>query len=218
MVLTLVAVSLLTDIAPGPFEPKRRPPAPPPAQCTQDSQCMLSTFQGCCPGCCSGPPHAIPKGTKEGEFCAAVVCERPDCSAVRCARPPDLSSYVATCRAGRCVAVEKSAAAPAQCRVAADCKVVTASPPAGAGCYSSPCGCCPVTQAVPVDAVVPLQQRPADKKQDGKPNFGLSTGGPPAPPPPSCSPCPAPSGGEAVCQAGQCVLGQPPVSRPRPPG
>lgn len=214
MVLTLVALSLLGDIAPGPFEPKRRP-APPPPQCAQDTDCVLSTFQGCCPSCCQAPPHAIPKGTKEGEFCAAVDCSMPDCSAVRCARPPDLSSFAAACRAGRCVALPKTAMPPPQCRTAQDCKVVTAPPP-GSACQQSPCGCCPVTQALPVDVVVP---RPAEKpRPEGKPNFGLSTGGPQDRPQPNCAPCPAPSGGEAACQSGQCVLVQPPILRPRPPG
>jgi hypothetical protein len=216
MVLTLVALSLLTDIAPGPFAPKRPPPKQPPPQCTQNSDCVLSTWQGCCPSCCSGPPHAIRKGTKEGEFCAAVDCAMPNCNAVRCARPPDLSSFVAVCRAGTCVAEPKTSQAPAQCQTAQDCKVVNAPL---AGCQQRPCGCCPVTQALPIDAVVPLQQRPAEKKStDGKPNFGLSTGGSSPPQQPNCAPCPAPSGGEAACQSGQCVLVQPPVIRPRPPG
>lgn len=218
MVLTLLALSLLTDIAPPQFTPKRKPPPPsqPAPECSQNSDCVLNTFQGCCGSCCSAPPHAIRKGTKEGEICAAVECARPNCDAVRCAKPPEVSSYVALCLAGSCVAEPKIAQLPVQCTTAADCKVVNAPM---AGCQQSPCGCCPVTQALPVDAVVPLQQRPADKKKnEGKPNFGLSTGGGTAPQPPNCAPCPAPTGGEAACQAGQCVLVQPPIIRPRPPG
>lgn len=144
----------------------------------------------------------------------------PDCSAVRCAKPPDVGSFVAACQAGRCVAVAKTAA-PAQCRVNQDCRVVDAVPPAGASCHQSACGCCPVTQAVPVDAVVPLQKRPAEPKSppNGKPDFGLSTGGPTAPPQaPNCSACPAPTGGTAACQAGRCVLQELPRPRPIPPG
>ena len=211
MLLTLVTLSLLGDVAPFP-----KVPAPPPAQCSADDQCMLSTFQGCCGGCCGGAPHAVRKGTRENERCAVIDCALPDCSAVRCAKPPDPASFVAVCRAGQCVAVQKNEA-PAECRSTSECTVATSAPP-GASCHQSACGCCPVSRAVPVDAVVPLQKRRDDAPPDkpGKPNFGLSTGGPNAPPAPNCSPCPAPTSGSAVCQAGRCVFIEQPIIRPRP--
>jgi hypothetical protein len=222
MVLTLVALSLLGDIAPGPV--LRQPPPPPPVQCREDTDCVLSTFQGCCGGCCGAAPHGVPRGANEAAACAAVDCAKPDCAAVRCARPPDPGTFVPACRAGRCVALPKSAP-PAQCRVNTDCVVVTAVPPAEASCHRSACGCCPLTQALPVDAAVPLQKRESPsappKKPGEKPPFGLSTGGPP-PAAPNCSACPQPTGGTAACQSGQCVLLQPqvprPEPRPRPPG
>jgi hypothetical protein len=213
MLLSLVAVSLLADIAPPPppVAPKR--PPPPPAACRADTDCRLSTFAGCCPGCCTPPPHAVPVGTKEGEFCAAVDCAPPNCEAVKCARA-DALDWVAACVGGRCVAQRRQA----ECRVDADCRVVETMP---AGC-SGACGCCPTTQAVPADAVVPLQRRPTprpspEKKQGEPPNFGLSTGSPAGPPPPQCSPCPAPVPGRAACQLGRCVLLPLEPPRPRPP-
>jgi len=209
MLLTLVTLSLLADVAPF--------PRPAPAQCSADDDCVLSTFQGCCGGCCGVAPHAVPRGTNEAARCAVIDCAPPDCSAVRCAKPPDPASFAPACRAGRCVAVPKNVE-PAECRANVDCSVVTAAPPAGDSCHRSACGCCPVTQAVPVDAVVPLQQKRNDGAPDqpGKPKFGLSTGGPNSPPAPNCSPCPAPAGGTAACQAGKCVLMQQPIIRPRP--
>lgn len=215
MLLTLVTLALLGDVAPG---PRIKRPAPPPSQCSADADCVLSTFQGCCGGCCGVAPHAIPRGFNEQARCAVVDCAMPDCSAVRCAKPPDPNDFAPACRSGRCVAVPKNEA-PAQCRVNADCTVVTAVPPAGALCHSSPCGCCPVTQAVPIDAAIPLQQRqgPPKKADPKKPNFGLSTGnGLPPPQAPSCAACPPPAGGTAVCQAGRCVLQQLPPPRPLP--
>ena len=211
MLLALVISSLLGDVAPGPL--LRRPPA----QCAADVECVLSTYQGCCGGCCATAPHAVPRGTDETRRCANIVCAMPDCSAVRCAQPPDQTSFVAVCRSGQCLAVQK-VTAPPECRVDTDCSLVTAAPPMSANCHRSPCGCCPVTQAVPADGAVPLQKRaPETGKARSKPDFGLSTGGPPVPPPPSCSPCPSPSGGTALCQSGRCVLVDSPP-RPRPPG
>ena len=216
MLLVLVLSSLLGDVG-----PRRPQPVPPPPQCTVDANCELSTFAGCCGGCCPGEPHAVPVGTKEGLHCMAVDCAAPDCAAVRCAQPRPASDFVAACRAGRCVALPKTHEA-AQCRVDLDCRVVVATPPAGDSCHRSACGCCPVSQAVPVNEVVPLQeQRPAptQPKSEGKPNFGLSTGdGRPAP---QCSPCqaPVPNGG-AACLGGRCVLTPPKpvkVPVPRPP-
>ena len=208
MILALVTLSLLGDVLPGPVA--RQPARPQQPQCLADGDCVLSTFQGCCGSCCAVTPHAVPRSVEEGRVCASVDCKQPDCSAVRCAAAPDPTQFVAACRASRCVAVTKAQAAP-QCRTNSDCRVVTMGPPAGASCHRSPCGCCPVTQAIPADGVVPLQKKPAPA---GKPDFGLSTGGAPPPQAPNCSPCPIPAGGTALCQSGRCVLVDVP---PRPP-
>ena len=194
MLLTLVTLSLLADVAP------RRPP---PSQCRADTDCVLSTFQGCCGSCCKGPPHAVPRRTKENDHCAMVDCEMPDCAAVRCAAPVDPASFAAVCRSGQCVATQK-VDSPAECRADGECRVVT-TPSPGAACLQSPCGCCPASRAVPVDAVVPLKKKPVEKK--ARPDFGLSTGGPTLPPQaPPCSACQRPENGVAVCRAGRCVL------------
>ncbi len=203
MLLTLVTLSLLADVAP------RRPP---PSQCRADTDCVLSTFQGCCGSCCQGPPHAVPRGTKENDHCAMVDCVELNCSAVRCAAPPEPASFVPVCRSGQCVAAQK-VELPAECRVDSECRVVT-TPAPGAACLQSPCGCCPASRAAPVDAVVvPLQKKPVEKK--GKPDFGLSTGGPTAAPQgPNCSACQRPEEGKAACRSGRCVLT--PVVIPHP--
>ena len=213
MLLALVTLSLIGDVAPGPFVKR---PAPPPAQCQGDGDCVLSTWDGCCGGCCPSAPHAVRRGVNEAAPCAAIDCALPRCEEVRCAQAPDPTVFVAACRAGRCVAVAKSAPAPSECRANADCSVRSIGPP-GAACHRSPCGCCPVSQALPVDAVVPLQKKPLTPKTppDVKPDFGLSTGGAPAPQAPNCSPCPAPSGGTAACQGRVNSSG--PAAQARPP-
>ncbi|PZR09075.1 MAG: hypothetical protein DI536_22820 [Archangium gephyra] len=176
MWMTLVALSLLSDVPP-------RRVAPPAVECRQDSECVISTFRGCCPACCEPPPRAVKKGTKEGDVCMAMLCEEPDCSTVRCAKP---AAATAVCRQHRCVAVELPS--NAQCRVDTDCKVVDV-PTAN--------GCCTERRAVPLDTPAPLSR---DTKKGER--FGLST--PTAPQ--ACGPCPATTGGEAVCSAGRCEL------------
>lgn len=177
MVLTLVALSLLTDVPP-------RRILPPPVECREDSECVISTFRGCCPDCCEPEPHAVKKGTREGEICIAMMCEkRANCAAVRCAKP---AAATAVCRQNKCVAVELGA--NAQCRIDTDCKVID-MPTAN--------GCCTERRAVPLDTPTPLTKDA--KKGEG---FGLST--------PSasqaCGTCPATMGGEAVCSSGRCEL------------
>jgi hypothetical protein len=227
MLLRLLTLTLLADVVVGP-EPKAVPR--PPSVCSQDADCVLSTFEGCCGSCCPSPPHAAPRGTNEAARCAVIDCARPRCDAVRCARAPEaVDAYLAICRVGQCVAVRKPVAERAVCRVDADCQVVMLSPPAGAACHQGPCGCCPSPTAVPVDAPVPVppptKRRPqspqAPQSPDGKgPTFGLSTGDgatPARPPPqgPACAPCPGgPSGVRAACIGGQCQL----APRPMPPG
>lgn len=216
MLLTLLTLSLLNDVAPRP-RPRPAPPPPQAAECRADGDCVLSTFQGCCGNCCAVAPHAVVRGSNEGAQCAVIDCEAPDCSRVRCRSAPPPGAFVPACRAGRCVAVPRDEP-PAQCRIDADCRVVSAAPPTGAACHQSACGCCATTQAIPADAVVPLQQRPrpgGKPQTPGSPPFGLSTGKPDAPAP-NCSPCPAPEPGVAACQAGRCVLQSTPRPRPWP--
>lgn len=213
MLLALVTLGLLGDVAPGPFV---RP------QCTADTECVVSTFDGCCGSCCGRSPHAVPRGVNEAGPCATSACSPPNCAAVRCEPIAAASEFVAACRGGRCVAVPKSAPI-AECRVSSDCSVMNVAPPPGDSCHRSACGCCPVSLAMPIDSVVPLQKRPPNTKNSPgeKPDFGLSTGKPTQPQAPNCSPCPAPSGGTAVCRAGRCMLQtQQPIPRPfpRPPG
>jgi hypothetical protein len=102
--------------------------------------------------------------------------------------------------------------------------VVQVSPPAGSACFASPCGCCPVNAAVPVEQRLPVapeersSPKPAAKDQ---PRFGLSapSGARPRPEPVQCAPCPRPEPASAACVAGTCALVPPrPVPRPLPPG
>lgn len=216
MLLSILTLALLTDVAPRPY-PR---PAPRPAECTADGDCMLSTFNGCCGSCCTPDPHAVRKDNNEAARCAVIDCAGPDCSAVKCRQGRDPSEFVPACRAGRCVALPRNQE-PAQCRADTECRVVEATPPARATCHQSACGCCPVSQAVPIDAVVPLQRRPPlPPTKNGpaeKPNFGLSTGEPTGLQRPSCSPCPGPMPARAACVSGRCVL-QPVIRRPPNPG
>lgn len=175
MWLTIAVLSLLSDVP-----PRRIAPSPP--ECRQDSDCVISTFQGCCPGCCEAAPRAVKKGTKEGEICIAMMCERPDCSAVRCARP---EPHVAVCRANRCVAVPTKEPQPAECAKASDCRVIE-RPTAD--------GCCTTRVAAPNGTSTPLTK---------KPKYGLTA------PAGACAPCPPAEGGEAACEANRCVLRRP---------
>ncbi len=212
---TLVVLAVLTDIAPPPPFKK---PMPAPVECVADAECVLSTFAGCCGSCCPADPYAVRRDSTANEPCGIVMCGPRDCRSERCRPARNVSELVAACRANRCVALPK-AQATAQCRADAECRVVEAAPPAGAACHQSACGCCPVSQAVPVDAVVPLQRRAPGgnppKEETGKPAFGLSTGE--SAPRPQCSPCPAPVPARAACQSGQCVL-VPGTRRPPFPG
>lgn len=207
MIAATLALLVLADIAPAPpiSTPKRRPPA----ECSADHECVLSTFQGCCGSCCPGPPHAVRKGVDESQRCAIVDCAMPDCAAVRCMRAPDpIENFVAVCRAGRCQAVEKPVSPPvppaAVCRANSECRVVLSAP--------APGQCCGTPIAQSIDAPIPLQRRAppptgAKKKADDGPSFGLSTGdGNSGSAAPVCGPCAAPTGVNARCIAGQCVL------------
>ncbi|MFT3710457.1 MAG: hypothetical protein QM817_22770 [Archangium sp.] len=212
MMITALALLLLGDVV---FEPV--PKIRPPDQCSADSDCELSTFQGCCGSCCPAPPHAIRKGSNEGARCAVIDCALPNCDAVRCMRAPEpVSSYLAICRVGQCVAVMKPIKQTAVCRVDDECRVVQLPP--------SPGQCCGIPAAQPIDAPLPQQPKRTppvknEKKGDG-PQFGLSTGdgtGPRPQLPQNCGVCPAPTNVRAACSAGQCVL-TPNRPIPIPPG
>ncbi|MFO0601219.1 MAG: hypothetical protein U0228_38270 [Myxococcaceae bacterium] len=212
--LSTLALLVLADIAPGPFVPKR--PPPPAGECTANDQCELSSFQGCCGSCCPGPPHAIRKGTNEALRCAAIDCALPNCDAVKCARPAP-GTYVAVCRAGQCVAQQTTA----QCSADVECKVAMMPPPSSAACHRTACGCCPSAEAVSIDTPVPLTRptgpQPSAPPANGKPNYGLSTGGSSSTSGQQCPVCPAAPPATARCVQGQCVMTVTPP-RPPPPG
>ncbi len=160
MWLTLVTLSMLADVPPRRHEP----------QCRRDDDCVVSTFQGCCPGCCPAAPHVVKRGTKEGELCMAMVCEaQTSCAAVKCAKP---ANVVAVCRAGRCVAEPPRG----ECKADNECKVVETFD-----------GCCTSRRAVPLETSVPLTKKTT--------KFGLSAPGPTcgacAPPSPGTASCSA---------------------------
>jgi hypothetical protein len=171
--------------------------------CSADDECVSSSFEGCCGACCPVSPRAVTRrrAELESQQCAGVRCAARDCGDIACAQVVP-SPIRPVCRANRCVA-ERLNEVPvpppvAECRADADCGV-DQSPPPGATCWESPCGCCPASR------VVPLQQaRPPPTRRTPPPStpFGLSPGGPPAP---ACSPCPQPVPVTPRCLAGRCV-------------
>lgn len=219
LLLLVLAAPSWADIAP------RRPPPPP--ECKADHECAITTFEGCCGACCPRAPYAMSAAKLQAaqQQCAQVRCAARRCDDIACAMvvPEPASRFRAVCEAGRCVA--RRADELAECRRDADCTVVTALPPSGAACYSSPCGCCPSTLALPVDAAKPAPPpgaKPVKKgATPGGPSFGLSTGdGQPANPnrpPPRCEPCAQPVPGSAACVSGKCTRVAP-KPRPHPPG
>lgn len=121
---------------------------PPPAECSRDSQCELTTFAGCCGACCP-TVRAIPKGTDERAECKTLNCTAPKCADVKC-QALDASAYVAACVARQCEAVRKDA----ECRVAADCVLVEDVAPPKTTCTKDAC-CCPVTLSRPRNTKAP---------------------------------------------------------------
>lgn len=120
---------------------------PPPAECSRDDECVLTTFAGCCGACCP-TVRAIPKAKDEQSVCKTKNCKPPTCT-TEC-QAPDVSQYVAACVARQCEAVRKDA----ECRVAADCVLVEDVAPAKTTCTKHSC-CCPVTVAKPRAAAAP---------------------------------------------------------------
>lgn len=183
------------------------------AQCAADADCTITTFSGCCGGCCP-QARAMSKAelAQQQRRCAAVDCEAPMCAAVVCEPGPAADALVARCQAGRCVAEEKPPAGKAECASDRECTIVYPEPPANAACRTAPCGCCPGTTpvAVPVGraeerrgAAAPAPQSPQQPKR-----YGLSQGDSAAPQP-ACSPCPGPAPAVAVCRQGRCSVAQP---------
>jgi hypothetical protein len=181
------------------------------SKCTSDAQCVITTFSGCCGGCCP-TARAMSKAALEADQkrCAVVDCEAPMCAAVVCEPPVPASALAAKCEAGRCVAVPKPGAS--ECTTDKECTVTYPGPGANDACRQSACGCCPGTQpvATPV-ARLERESKPAAKKgakpatPADNPNFGLSEGHSERPRP-NCSPCPAPAPARAVCEKNRCVL------------
>jgi hypothetical protein len=179
--LTLVVLGV--DVAPRP-----------PPSCTADGDCIISTYGGCCGACCPPPPHAVSRDNDAARRrrCAAVDCEAPRCADVKCAQQEPASAYRAVCRSGQCVAV-RAAAAPL-CQSDADCVLDYRS--SSGGCTTQPA-------AVPVSTPrgAAAAARPPGKT-DGKPPYGLSTGGKPQ----ESATCPPMMGARAACSDGRCVL------------
>lgn len=180
-----------------------RAAAPPVDFCASAADCVVSTFS-CCPGCCGTPPRVVSRRREEQDraSCARRACgRRADCSAIACAMVVP-SAVAPACENNRCVAAgsvrpELPAPPPAQCTRDSDCSV-DLNPPPGSACWSTPCGCCPLARAVPVEQV-----RPPPRRATGGsgPAFGLSQGSQP-----SCSACPPVAPSRAVCRAGACTL------------
>ncbi|MBL8950046.1 MAG: hypothetical protein JNK82_04675 [Myxococcaceae bacterium] len=181
ILLTLLVLNL--DIAPRE-----------PTGCSTDSDCVITTFEGCCGSCCPPAPVALPRLIDEARRrrCAVVECTAKACPDVVCTKQEPVTAFRAVCERRQCVAV-KTTAAPV-CRAASDCRV---------DFTFDTNGCAQTPSAVPATTPRPPQPppRPLSKKEGTKPQFGLSPGGPQAP-----GPCPPPPQARAVCASGRCVL------------
>jgi hypothetical protein len=90
----------------GNSEPARTP-AGGKVSCTSDSDCVVTTFGGCC-ACCPSAPHAVPAEAldKQKGKCAVVECAA--CSErIGCPSTEPESTFVAACKDGTCAAVHK---------------------------------------------------------------------------------------------------------------
>jgi hypothetical protein len=171
--------------------------------CSSDAECVSSTFAGCCGSCCPVAPRAVTRQRAglEGLECGAVDCGQRDCSRIACAQMVP-SPIRPVCRSNRCVA-ERPELVPvpppaSECRVDAECGV-DQSPPPGAACWESACGCCPVARAVPASQARPA---PTRRTPTGSTPFGLTQGSSASP---ACAPCPAVSPVTPRCQGGRCM-------------
>lgn len=104
--------------------------------CTFDTDCVLTTFEGCCSGnCCPRSSAWLRSDLEQQQRRCAIV----DCAVAECSSPcpkQDEGPKVAVCVAGRCEARERQAPAnPDFCASDADCVSSTF-----AGCCGS---CCP---------------------------------------------------------------------------
>lgn len=142
--MTLVALTLSLVLA----------DMPPPAECSKDSQCQLTTFAGCCGACCP-TLSATPKGKNEQAECKTRNCAPLECATKTCEPAPDASRFVAACVARQCRAIRKDA----QCRVESDCVLVEDAAPADTTCTKASC-CCPVMVAVPNTSRAPAKVPP----------------------------------------------------------
>lgn len=187
--------------------------------CASAADCVITTFSGCCGGCCpSVRAMARRELAAEERKCASVRCAEKMCAAMVCEEQPRPETLEAECRAGRCVAVPKQPAASpplrAECREDRECVVSYPGPGPNDACQTSPCGCCSGTEprAVPAAKAESRQRQspqPSPAPADGRPKkFGLSQGDS-AQPAPACAPCPAPRPARAVCAQGRCALAAP---------
>lgn len=75
--------------------------------CSADTDCVISTFSGCC-SCCDGAPKAMAKSVLEQQQsrCAVVDCKACD-ENIHCAHYEAAESFVARCKDGTCVSAKK---------------------------------------------------------------------------------------------------------------
>jgi len=189
----LVASAALADVAPHP-----RPPPRPPAECSLDADCAISTFPGCCGSCCPTEPYAESNAQLSAAMkrCAIVDCARPQCDAVRCAAASPPSQWRAVCVAGQCQRVAASAD-PEACGGDADCVVTE---------FRCCPGCCEGGPRAITQAKLAQEERLCAVEECARPDCGRR----------ECKPHPPASAFRAQCQQSRCVLvaAQPP---PPPP-
>lgn len=123
-------------------------PAPEPT-CRADSQCIISTFDGCCGACCPQPRAWLRSElAREEERCTLIECTAPACTEA-CDATPSVAGLVAKCDSGVCVSQRTD---PSFCSSDRDCVVASLG-----GCCG---GCCPAPQgAVTRAELMQRQQR-----------------------------------------------------------
>lgn len=207
--LGLIVGLALAGMAAAEDKPRR-----PGVQCGSDRECTITTFSGCCGGCCP-QARAMAKAVlaQQQARCAAVDCEAPMCAAVVCEPGPAADTLVARCTAGRCVAEEKPPPpGQAECQSDRECTVTYPEPAASDACRTSPCGCCPGTTPV-ATTIAKAEERkstpsPAPRSAERGRGYGLSQGSSGAPQP-ACAPCPPRPHAIAVCKQGRCGFALP---------
>lgn len=184
----LVASAALADVAPRPR---------PPAACTADSDCSISTFPGCCGSCCPVEPYAASNAQLSAtrKRCAIIDCTMKGCEPLdRCAAVSSPSQWRAVCRSGQCERVAASADLEA-CSSDGDCVVTEVR------CCP---GCCEGGPRALTRAKLAREQSVCAELECSKPDCGNRL----------CKGHPAASAFRARCQEGRCELA---AAQPPPP-